>query len=331
MHEPYSLFERVISRPRPVWVKITVSLILLLLPFVIIYQSGLAGELLVYGRWRFILLPPAIVIYIWLVSPLLDRQGAEVVRSIREISPLDEESFTTLVDKALTIRPRNEWIAIGVGVLLGVALNTGNDFTEIPILFLVYWYLSLASMYAMMCWTFYVSGASTRLSQALFRKPLRINLFNLAPFEVIGRQGLLMAMAFLGGITLSLILSLQVASLTEPLYWVIYLVLIAIALLIFFSSMRPAHRVLAKQKGQELSGVQRHLERLGQELMQRMDSQGEIGELASQINALTAYERRLKDTPTWPYNTGMLRTLFFSILMPLASVLVKMALDIFLP
>jgi hypothetical protein len=130
---------------------------------------------------------------------------------------------------------------------------------------------------------------------------------------------------------LSLILSLQVASLTEPLYWVIYLALVLISLFIFFSSMRPAHRVLAKQKGQELSGVQRHLERLGQELMQRIDGQGDTSALASQINALTAYEKRLKDTPTWPYNTGMLRTLFFSTLMPLLSVLVKMALDIFLP
>ena len=65
--------------------------------------------------------------------------------------------------------------------------------------------------------------------------------------------------------------------------------------------------------------------------MQHVDRQAEAGTIASQINALTAYEQRLKATPTWPYNTGMLRTLFFSILMPLISVMVKMALDVLLP
>ena len=331
MDRPHSLFDRVVSRPRPAWVKITVSLFLLLLPYVIIYLSGLASALLTSGRWRFVLLTPAIIVYIWLLSSVLDRRGEEVVRSIREISPLDDESFTTLIENAQRIKPRNEWIAIGSGAILGWAINSSNDFSEVPILFQAYWTLSLVAMYAMMTWTFYVAGAGTRLSKVLFQIPLRINLFNLAPFEAIGRQGLLMAMAFLGGITLSLILGFQTASLTQPLFWVIYLALVLVALLIFFSSMRPAHQVLSKLKGGELSGVRRHLERLGQELMQRVDRQEEAGTIASEINALTAYEQRLKDTPTWPYNTGMLRTLFFSILMPLASVLAKMALDVLLP
>ena len=34
------------------------------------------------------------------------------------------------------------------------------------------------------------------------------------------------------------------------------------------------------------------------------------------ISALIAYEERLQAARTWPYNTAMLRTLFFSIIVP---------------
>jgi hypothetical protein len=36
-----------------------------------------------------------------------------------------------------------------------------------------------------------------------------------------------------------------------------------------------------------------------------------------EYNALIAYEARLRTVSTWPYNTAMLRTIFFSILAPL--------------
>jgi hypothetical protein len=330
MSQPYSLFERVIVRQRPTWVKVSVSLLLLLLPFGIAYLSGIASDIFRNGQWRFFLLSPSIIIYIWLVSPLTDRQSKEVMRSLRAISTLDEESFSTLIEKAQQINPRNEWIAIATGAILGLAINSSNDLGDTVILFQVYWTLSLVAMYAMMVWVIYISAADSRLGGALLRQPLRINIFNPAPFEAIGRQSLLLAMAFVGGITLSLVLSFQVANLAEPLFWLIYLPLVLVTLLIFFLGMRPAHRLLAKQKDHELWGVQRHLERLGQELLVRLDKREETSTIASEINALAIYEHRLQGARTWPYNTGMLRTLFFSVLMPLGPVLIKIVIDIVL-
>lgn len=49
-----------------------------------------------------------------------------------------------------------------------------------------------------------------------------------------------------------------------------------------------------------------------------------------EINALAAYDQRLQTAPTWPYNTGMLRTLIFSVLIPAATVLAKIAVDVLL-
>lgn len=328
MKQPYSLFGRVIVRQRPTWVKVSVSLLLLLLPFGIAYLSGITSDIFINGQWRFLLLAPSIIIYIWLLSPFTDRQSKEVVRSLQAISTLDEESFSTLIEKAQQINPRNEWIAIATGVILGLAINSVDDLGGTDILFQVYWTLSSVAMYTMMVWIVYISTASSRLGEALLRQPLRINIFNPAPFEAIGRQSLLLAMAFVGGITLSLVLTFQVANLTEPLFWLIYLPLVLVTLLIFFLGVRPAHRLLAKQKDRELWGVQSHLERLGQELMVRMDKQEETSTIASEINALAIYEQRLQGARTWPYNTGMLRTLFFSVLMPLGPVLIKIVIDI---
>ena len=331
MQQPASLFERVIARPQPVWVKVCVSLFLLILPFAITYLSGLFEEMISNGMWRFLLLSPSIILYIWLGSPLLDRQSKEVMRSLRAISALDDDSYSALLAKTQTINPRNEWIAIGIGAIVGLALNSTNDFSGISILFQVYWVLSMVAMYAMMAWIIYLSVASSRTGDALLRGPLHINLFNPAPFEAIGRQGLLLAMMFIGGITLSLFLSFRWENLGQPLFWLIYLTLVLVTLLIFFVSMRPAHQVLVKQKEYELSGVRHNLEQLGQELVQRVDGQQDASKVASEFNALAAYEGRLQGARTWPYNTSMLRTLFFTFLVPLASFMVKMMLDFVLP
>jgi len=330
MDEPYSLFDRVISRQRPAWVKIIVSLLLLLLPFITAYLSNVPSEMYTNGNWRYLLLTPTIIIYIWLISPLVDRQSKEVVRSLQALSTLDEESFSALSKNAQRSNPLNEWIAIGVGIALGLVINSGNDFSGIGMLFQVYFMVSLATMYGLLAWVIYGSVVSSRTVNALFRQPLRVNIFNPAPFEAVGRMSLILAMAFVGGITLSLILSFRVTSLTEPLFWLIYLALVLTTLLIFFSSMQPAHRVLIKNRDYELSGVQRHIERLGQELLLRIDQQGETSTIASEISALAIYEQRLQGAHTWPYNTGTLRTLFFSVLMPLGSVVVKMVMDIVL-
>ena len=141
----------------------------------------------------------------------------------------------------------------------------------------------------------------------------------------------MLAMMFIGGITLSLIFSFRWESLTQPMFWVIYLVLVLVTLLIFFVSMRPAHQLLAREKEKELFEVRRNLERLGRELMKYMENKQDAGKTAAEFNALATYEGRILAARTWPYNTSMLRTLFFSFLVPLGSFLVKTAIDLILP
>jgi hypothetical protein len=189
----------------------------------------------------------------------------------------------------------------------------------------------MLAMYALLAWMIYLAVIGSRSNGVLLQQPLRINLFNPAPFEAIGRQSLLLALMFIGGLTLSLVFSFRWENLSHPLFWLVYMSLVLVTLLIFFASMRPAHRLLAKEKEKELTQVRRNLEWLGRELMLRMENRQDAGKIAAEFNALSAYEGRVLAARTWPYNTIMLRTLFFSFLVPLGSFLVKTAIDLVLP
>ena len=95
--------------------------------------------------------------------------------------------------------------------------------------------------------------------------------------------------------------------------------------------MRPTHQLLLEEKKRRLEPVQKHINLACLDLVQQMDQGLNPGNLSGEINALEVYEQRLLSARTWPYNTSMLRTLFFSILIPLGSILARLAVDLLLP
>jgi len=96
-----------------------------------------------------------------------------------------------------------------------------------------------------------------------------------------------------------------------------------VAVLIFFLNMRPTHRVLAAEKKQELAAVQGRLLLACRALVARFDAEESAGTLGAEINALVASEKRIQETSTWPYDTAMLRTLFFSVIFPAVAALAR--------
>jgi len=51
-------------------------------------------------------------------------------------------------------------------------------------------------------------------------------------------------------------------------------------------------------------------------------------ESAQRVSALTAYEARLLQARTWPYNTAMLRAVFVSILVPGGTVMGRLVMEV---
>jgi len=95
--------------------------------------------------------------------------------------------------------------------------------------------------------------------------------------------------------------------------------------------MRPTHLILAAEKKRILTPVTSRINASCRELVQQLETGTGAGQLPAEISALLAYEARLQAARTWPYNVSILRTLFFSVFIPLISVLARLAVDIIFP
>jgi hypothetical protein len=182
-------------------------------------------------------------------------------------------------------------------------------------------------MYGLLAWTIYASISSTRLNRVLHSQPLHFDILDPTTFEAVGRQSLLLALVFIGGLTLSLVFAFQVEYLTNPIVWLFYLPILVIIVLIFYLGMRPTHQALIMEKKHRLQPVQRQIQSACRELLQRLEQDQDSASLPAEINALSVYEQRLLGARTWPYNTAMLRTLFFSVFIPLVTILGRLLVE----
>jgi hypothetical protein len=328
MDSSTSLLNRILTKKRPVWVIILVSLIMLSIPFLMVYLDGTLEEILLNGQFRFFLLPPCLILYIWMVSPIMADLGNQEQRAIRTIVATDDVTFNKLYEEASRVKPFYEVIAFALGVALGLLTASSTDFGERLIWLKAYWFISLALMYGLLFWVILQSIASTRVNNVLLRQPLNLNIMDSKSLEPIGSQALLLALVFVGGITLSLLLTFQLINLSSPYFWITNIVMILITLLIFFLSMRPTHQAMVREKQLTLQPVQQLINKSCQELVEAHQQNLQVSGLASEINALSIYEQRLLQARTWPYNTTMLRTLFFSVLIPLGTVLVRVVVEV---
>ncbi len=323
-----SLFDRLISRRRRLRITVGISLLLILAPIGVAYLDGVLDDFLSQGYWRLLLLPPAVITYILVVWPIMARMEAGVIEAFRSLVLMDDDSFDRLVNEASRINPIGEVIAFGVGAAFG--LCDGRTWLPDDNVFWLKLYLPLSAslMFGLLGWTIYAAVAGTRLTAELHRQPLRVDIFDIKPFEPIGRQSLIAALVFVGGTALSMVFGLRQGSIFAWQDWLIYALLALVAVLVFFLNMRDTHRVLAAEKKRELEAVQRNILLACRTLMKRIAANENTGTLAAEINVLIVYEERLRATRTWPYDTAMLRTLFFSIIIPggvaLAPVVFKM-------
>jgi hypothetical protein len=324
---PESLFDRWIGRPRPWWVTAIIGLALTLPPFLFASLDSSLDAFLISGQWRGILGAPVMILFILVIAPRLVGSGQVVLHSLRSIVMIDDEAFERLIVQAVTIQPRDEFLAIGAGMLLGVLMSYEGLATPISASGL-YWFLTTLLQYGLLAWVVYVAITSTRVTNVILRQPLRVDPFDPTPFQPIGRQSLQLALVFVGGMTISLLFVASQPDLFRQWeFWLIYIPLVTVTLLVFFLNMRPAHRAMASAKARELGKVGHLLKLAGQKLTEEMEAGRQADSLALQINALAVFEQRLQNTQTWPYNTAMLRTLFFSVLVPAATLLARVGFE----
>jgi hypothetical protein len=318
-----SLAAELIARPRSVWITVGLGLLLFLVPLVVVYLSGILDELLQSGHLRQVLLPSATLTYILAVSPTMDRMQSNVVNGFRPMVLIDDEDFCQLVAEASRISPLGEAVAFATGAALGVWFGV-YSFADEGLFWLALCYTLLSSlMLGTLVWLIYGAIAGTKLTTELQQQPLRIDIFDIEPFEPMGRLSLTTSLVILGGVVLAMIFGLAPDTLYDWRNWILYGILAVVSVVIFFLSMRDTHRVLATEKQRELDAVQGHILSACRALVQRFEAGEDTGNLGAEINGLVEYEKRVQVTRTWPYNTTMLRTLFVSVIIPAGAAAVQ--------
>ncbi len=318
-----SLWDRIMGRRRRPWIIFGIGLLLILAPLVAAYLDGLVDDLLSQGHWRLMLSPAAVIVYILAVAPVVERAEANVIHAFRPLILIDDDHFDRLVVEATRLNPIGEGIAFSVGGVFGLWL--GQSWLSDANAFWLKLVLipSAGLMFGLLAWTIYAAVAGTRLNAELHSQPLHIDIFDTKPFWPVGRQSLIIALVFVGGIVLGMLFSLGEESFLDWRNWLLYALLGLVPVLVFFLNMRPTHRVLAGEKKRELAAVQKQILLACRALMAHIEAEESAGTLGAEINAMVAYEKRIQATSTWPYDTAMLRTLFFSVIFPVAAAVAR--------
>jgi TRAP-type C4-dicarboxylate transport system permease small subunit len=325
------LFNRFIATFRRPWLRVGLGLLLVSIAFSIVFLSDLAGNM-PFERWRSLLISPTVIAYVLLIAPSLARTDEQVIAALRPLILVSDAEFDRLTDKATYTRPAHELAACAVGLGFGIAMALPAIAGFTPAWTGVFSLVTISLMYALLAWMVYAAIAGARMTSALYRQPMRVSVLDTAPFEVVGRQSLLLALAFIGGITLSLVIGgVQQSSLQGIGFWLSYAPIIAAPVIIFFLNMLATHRVLAQAKNQALADARRQLEGAGRDLVQQLKEKQDTGAMGAVVATLVAYEKRLNEARTWPYNTAMIRTLFLSVLVPIGTLLLQMIIKRFFP
>ena len=312
-----SLFSRLAVRLSRARVLIPLSLFLMLLPIILAFVGGQLDQLFTTNLWRALLIQPTIVVYILLISSFLQRAGEQMIISLRPIVQLTNGEFSQLVFEKSRVDPRGELMAIVIGALAGWFLRRGIAITSEAPWLQAYQIIFTIVMYSAIAWAIYGSVVGSRLTGAILRQPLQVDILDIRPFEPVGRASLLVSLAFIIGTTIAMVFTMTRQFALTIGNLVIYFFFACVTILVFFLNMRDTHRILADTKKGELDLVQSHISQAYRVLKHGVQDGEDTQAIAAELNAWIASEERLNQARTWPYNTEIIGKLLISTLLPI--------------
>jgi hypothetical protein len=180
-------------------------------------------------------------------------------------------------------------------------------------------------MNGLLMWLVYDTLAGTLRIARLSRQTPKIDiLFDTELLIPIARWSLGISVGWVGGISLSLVFQTQ-DTLLQGQTIALYAFLVGVTVLVFILSMWSTRNTIAGVKRRELTLAQKNLAAAFLELKDHASRgrlEGMEG-LSATMTSWITYEKRVKETPTWPFNAGIISRLALSILMPAAVYLIK--------
>jgi hypothetical protein len=316
-----TLLEELVERSQLSWLQITiiVSAALVALLLGVAFLSGVLPGPFDTVFWFRGLLPPVIIGYLLLSQARLKRLRDNAVGALRPLVRIDDDCFDRMIRKASMFNRRQEWLAIAIGATAGWLLNLAWGYPSAWInLYIV---ISNGLMYGLIGWFIYSALSGTRLFSEFQKRPLDFSIFDIEALEPIGRWSQGISLTFIGGISISLLLSLPELSPSQLISIeaaVIYGSLITATLLVFFLNMVTTRNIILVVKNHELAMVKSYLTETSKGLNERKISSqsGNIKLPPEGLLRWLAYEKRVQEVPVWPYTSRIRRSLLLSLLLP---------------
>jgi len=290
------------------------------------YFDSALSDFLEWEFWQKATLSLIQFSYILILYPFFWRLRESAIQVFRPLVNLDDEAFDRLAAKVSIPNRRWEWVAVLLGVTVtlivgqpwNLAWKSGEVWTS------VYTVIYSPIYSGLLYWLIYDTLASTIQHARLSRQQLKLDILETNLLTPVARWSLGISLAFVGGISLSLINRTWEDLISWSAIYT-YSMLICVTVLIFFLSMWPAHKAIAIIKNRELALAQKHLIEASHELKERAEkgSLERAEGLFSTISMWETYQRLVKGVPTWPFNATIIRWLATSFLIPASVYFIK--------
>ena len=226
------------TRLRWRWIVVVVAALLLLFLVLVAYLGGIFTKLSEWNLWRSFLDAPVLIIYILVVYPFVWRLWWRSAESLQALLPIDQDSSKRVIVEVPLPNRRWEWTSIIVGAIFWLFLwqpwGWDNRWESGAIWLSVYDVATQTILFGLLGWLIYSSFAGNVYLNRLIRQPLNLDIFNTEALTPIARSSLGFSIAFIGGISLSLVFQTQ----DDLLMWnniTVWAILVCFAVLFFFS------------------------------------------------------------------------------------------------
>ena len=305
------------------WTTIVVASVLFLFLILVGYLDGDFSQQSIGGFWRLGAQGPFLIVYILVIYPFILRQWKPAVEAFRSVVSMSENEFNRLSAEITSVNRRQEWIAVFIGIIFFLVmqriwLGHIDQWVE------VYQITTELILFGLMSWLIYTSIKGSRSIARLGKQNLKIDIFNTKLLAPVARMSLVNSLAFIGGISIAMLFETQ-ETLIEWQSVVIYSVLVIATIIIFYISMWSLHKIMARVKRNELEVAQKYMTDMSRKLKEwtTKDQVEGMEELSAAVAGWAAYERRVKEAQEWPFNAGIIRRLFASILAPVSVYVIK--------
>jgi hypothetical protein len=277
--------------------------------------------------WRGGLQSPTIIIYIILVSPIVNNFWDQAVDTLLPLvkgnSGLKEKLMRDLTKNDHWHESGAVLLAIVAVLLLSQSWGGWPDGWH-------GWYRMVAqlTMIGLLGWLVYTGLRGARNMTRLTGSITELDIYNLELLSPVAKWSLGVSLAFIGGITISLIF-VPYDSLRNVMSISVYGVLVGTTILIFFMSLLSTHSIMLQVKRRELAIAQEQLAtafRKQRGLMIRHPEETDE-KIFSEVNAWWIYVAYVRSIREWPYNASIIRTLLASLISPTIVYLIKVIFE----